>query len=113
MTIYERIRMLRELKGMSQAKLAEKCGYEGKSMISRIESGQIDLQLSKFVLIAKALDVDPIYLMGFDDEQGNEDDALLLDDLIRKARSLDSEDKARIAERIEMLLENHKYGGES
>lgn len=82
-------------------------------MISRIESGQIDLQLSKFILIAKALDVDPIYLMGFDDEQGNEDDALLLDDLIRKARSLDSEDKARIAERIEMLLENHKYGGES
>ena len=61
MTIYERIRMLRESMGMSQEELAHKCGYTGRSMISRIEAGQVDLQVSKLVLIAAALGVDAVF----------------------------------------------------
>lgn len=47
MTIYERIKMLRKNAGMSQEELARRCGYREKSMISRIESGKVDMPFSK------------------------------------------------------------------
>lgn len=109
MTIYERIRMLRELAGLSQTELAKRCGYSEKSMISRIEAGRIDLPLSKLEAIAKALGVNPAYLAGYDPEQRPRDLALELNDLIEKASQLDPEDRARIAERIDTLLEAEKY----
>lgn len=110
MDIYERIRMLRLQNGLSQDDLAKKCGYTSRQMISRIESGLVDLPLSKVEKIAHALNVAPIYLAGFSKNQKNMDDALELSSLIEKAAQLDEADRARIAERIDILLENHKYG---
>lgn len=109
MNIYDRIRMLRKNAGMSQDELAHKCGYSEKSMISRIESGAIDLPFSKVEVFATALNVDAAYLAGFSDQQNLRDRALLLSDLIDKASQLDDVDSARIAERIDMLLESEKY----
>ena len=109
MKIYDRIRMLREQAGLSQADLAALCGNKGRQMISQIENGKIDLPLSKVEVIANALDVAPIYLAGFAERQENMDHALELSNLIDKAYELDEEDRARIAERIDMLLEQEKY----
>ena len=109
MTIYERIRMLRRMNGMSQEELAKKSGYEGRSMISRIESGQIDLQISKVELIAAALGVNPEYLFGADEHQEKRDIALKLSDLIDKASRMDDIDVARLSERADALLESEKY----
>lgn len=57
--------MLRKERRMSQDELAAKCGYASKSMISRIEKGEIDLTQSKIIAIANALDTSPEYLMGW------------------------------------------------
>ena len=109
MTVYERIRMLRENAGMSQEELAHKCGYTGRSMISRIESGQIDLQVSKLHLIAAALGVDTPYLFGTGEHQNNRDIALSLSHLISKAADLDDLDLAKLQERADTMLESEKY----
>ena len=109
MTIYERIRMLRLQRGLSQDDLAKKCGYKNRQMISRIEQGLVDLPLSKVEIIAAALDVAPVYLAGFSKDQQNMDDALELSSLIEMASQLDAADRGRIAERIEMLLDSDKY----
>lgn len=109
MNIYDRIRMLRENAGLSQADLADRCGYKSRQMISLIEAGKIDLPLSKVETIAHALDVAPIYLAGFSEWQENQDKALELSALIKKASELDDADLARISERIDILLESDKY----
>ncbi len=65
--LYDNIRKRREELGMSQSKLAELMGYSDKSMISRIESGQVDLPYSKVIEFAKALKIHPVELMvGWD-----------------------------------------------
>lgn len=63
--LYENIKKFRTEKHMSQEELAEKVGYKsGKSMISRIENGQIDLGQTKIMEFAEALGVSPGELMG-------------------------------------------------
>lgn len=50
---------------MTQSELAKKMGYSEKSMISKIESGKVDLPQSKIVDFAKALNTTPSALMGW------------------------------------------------
>lgn len=86
MTIYERIRELRIANKMSQTDLALKMGYKDGSMITKIESGKVDISQKKVVAFAKALDTTPAYLMGWTDtppddplsEQPKNDDVRLL-----------------------------------
>lgn len=111
MTIYDRIKMLREMNGMSQEELARKVGYNGRSMISRIEAGKIDLQISKLEMIADALGVSVVYLFGTDEHQKNKDIALLISNLISKAADLDDVDLAKLEERADTMLESDKYKG--
>ena len=59
---------------MSQTDLAKQCGYTSRQMISRIESGIVDLPLSKVEVIADALDVSAVYLAGYSDDQEILDD---------------------------------------
>ena len=56
---YKNIRQKRVELNMSQDELAKKTGYSGKSMIARIERGDIDLPQSKIMLFADALDMTP------------------------------------------------------
>lgn len=72
MEIGERIRRRRVDLGMSQEELARKCGYSSRVSISKIESDSRGLPIDKVELIAKALKVTPAYLMGWEDEDGNE-----------------------------------------
>lgn len=72
MTIYEKIRFLREEQGLSQQDLADKLGYKSRSAINKIELGLRDISHSKVIAFANALGVSPAYLLGWsDDKEGN------------------------------------------
>ena len=60
-----RIKEFRELKGMSQSALATAVGLN-QSEISRIEKGERRLRADLLVVFAKALEVDPVTLLGND-----------------------------------------------
>lgn len=65
----ERIRSRRKELKMSQEELASLVGYTDRSTISRIEKGLIDLTESKIMAIAKALDITPEILVGWEDKK--------------------------------------------
>ena len=66
-TLYERIRQLRISAGMSQDDLAHAMGYKDRSMITKIESGKVDISQKKIYSFAKVLNTTPGYLMGWTD----------------------------------------------
>lgn len=68
MTIYDRIKDLRISQKMSQTDLAIKMGYKDGSMITKIESGKVDISQKKIIAFAKALDTTPAYLMGWTED---------------------------------------------
>lgn len=86
MTLYERIRQLRIDAGMSQDDLAKAMGYSDRSMITKIESGKVDISQKKILAFARVLNTTPGYLMGLEDhdtanasdDQPKNDDVRLL-----------------------------------
>ena len=64
--IGKKLRQLREEKGMTQEELAHKVGYKSRVSINKIEL-QRDVPLKKLSLIAKALDVSPSELAGWEE----------------------------------------------
>lgn len=65
--LYKNIKNRRIELGMTQSNLAEKTGYADKSMIAKIEKGQVDLPQTKIELFAKALNTTPADIMGWND----------------------------------------------
>lgn len=65
MELYERIKALREERGMSQEALAHAVGYTDRSSIAKVESGQVSLSAGKIARFAQALGVSPGYLTGW------------------------------------------------
>lgn len=63
-TMYYRIRELRIQNGMSQADLAKLVGYKGRSMMARIEAGEVNLSETKIKAFAGALGTTTEYLMN-------------------------------------------------
>ena len=63
MTTGDRIREMREARGMTQHELALACGYTSRSTINKIEKGAYETRLSTIQKIAKALNCDPDYLV--------------------------------------------------
>ena len=68
MTVGEKIREARLKKGYTQTELAELLGYKSRSSINKIEVQGRDIPRSSVIKFAKALDVTPAYLMGWEDE---------------------------------------------
>ena len=71
MTTGERIREAREKLNMTQDELAQKAGYKSRSSINKIENSR-ELPLQKAKAIANALDCTPGYIMGWEDNEKNE-----------------------------------------
>lgn len=69
MTMYERIKWLREEQRISQSELARLVGYTSRSSINKVEAGLVDLPQSKIAAFAKALNTTPRYLMGWEEAQ--------------------------------------------
>ena len=64
--LYENIKKRRTELNMSQQELAEAVGYSGKSMISQVENGLIDLPITMVKKFAEVLQIDAGDLMGWD-----------------------------------------------
>lgn len=67
----ERIKAKMNEHGLSSRELAKRSNIS-ESGISRILSGEIDPRVKTFTKIAEALHVDPVWLMGVDDESSHD-----------------------------------------
>ena len=63
MTIYERIKLLREEKGLSQQELAELVGFKTASAVNKIELGLRDINQSRVKAFANALNTTTSFLL--------------------------------------------------
>lgn len=68
MTVGERIKQRRLELGMTQAELAEKMGYSGKTSVCMAEKGKDNITTTKVKKYADALGVSFRYLMGLDEQ---------------------------------------------
>ena len=66
--LYENIKKYRKALGLTQTELAELVGYTDGSMITKIESGKVDLSRNKVYDFAEALETTAAKLMGLDEE---------------------------------------------
>lgn len=73
MNLYEKIKMLRKQKKISQEKLAKLTGYSDRSSITKIEQGKVDLPETKIKIFADALGTTPAYLMGWTEENASKE----------------------------------------
>ena len=69
MTIGDRVKTLRESKGMTQEELANRLGKKSKSSVAHIEKGKRDIPRSMVVQLAEILDTTPAYLMGWTEQK--------------------------------------------
>lgn len=88
MTVGDRIKLVRESKGISQEQLAKQMGYSGKTSVSKIESSGDSLNIKTVSKYASALGVTESYLMGWEEDNPEvpefEPDHLELIDLYSK-----------------------------
>ena len=108
--LYKNIKARRLELGMSQQELAEGVGYaSGKSMIARIEAGDVDLGQSKIIQIAEVLKTTPDKLMGWSDERydysvnlSKDTDPILIE-LLETSQDFTEEQQQRLLEYAKML----------
>ena len=75
-SLAKNIKSIRTARKMSQDTLAQKTGYKGKSMISRIENGTSLPPYNRVLLIAEALEVTPEELYGWSPSSSPEEKPL-------------------------------------
>ena len=63
-----KIKQIRELKNVTQEYIATQLGLSIRAY-SKIETGETQLTINRLNEISKALGVDPIEILGFDDKQ--------------------------------------------
>ena len=71
LTLYKNIKNRRKELGMNQETLAKKVGYSWKSMVSKVERGEIDLSETMIKNFANALQISASDLMGWDEIKWN------------------------------------------
>ena len=87
--------------GWTQEDLARRMGYKSFTSINKIEMNKNDIPQNKIAKFARVLGVSIPYLLELEDKKPDR-----LFDLISR---LDAEDRARIEERVLMMLEGEKY----
>jgi len=68
MTLGDRIKAERERLGWTQEELAHKIGYKSRSSVQKIETCRT-LPMNKIMSVARALNVSPSYLVGWEEEE--------------------------------------------
>lgn len=112
--LYKNIKTKRNELKISQEELAKMVGYTDRSMIAKVEKGEVDLSQSKIAAFAKALQTTPANLMGWDEEARvaniltqvtfNKD----LQALIEQTKGLSDKSTRRLFKYIELLKEEEK-----
>lgn len=64
-TTADRIKELRERRGLSQQELAERCGFKTSSAISKIENSGDEITSKKLAKVADGLNTTPASLLGY------------------------------------------------
>lgn len=105
MELYENIRKRRTELKMTQAELAQKCGYKDRSMIAQIERGAVNLSQGKIWAIADALRTTPAELMGL---EGTYEGAFL-NRMLMYIESLNQDGINKLEEYASDLSETPKY----
>lgn len=84
--LYKNIKEKRKDLGISQDELAKRVGYSGKSMISKIEKGEVDLSTNMIKKFSKALGTTPSELLGNPIYEST-DNAVIIERLEASART--------------------------
>lgn len=94
MTIADRIKEVREKRGLSQEELAKKMGLKSRSSITRIEKSGDDVSMRDIERIAEVLNCSKLYLFGYNDNDFvlNDEEMLYILDI----RSLNTSQKDRL-----------------
>lgn len=71
-TVGDNILLMRKRLGWTQEELAKRMGYKSKSTINKIELGINDIPQSKIVKFADVLGTTPAYLMGWSENESQE-----------------------------------------
>ena len=117
MDMGQKIKNLREQKGMTLEDLGNKVGV-GKSTVRKWETGIIaNMRRDKIAKIAEALNVSPAYLMGWEDNLTKENSELIPDILsdstlitnIKKLMQLNTEHKHTIYDNISYWYEKEGH----
>lgn len=105
-----RVKERRKRLGWSQQELAEKVGYADKGLISRIESGSLNVSMDKMIKLASALGVNVADLVATEPDRtlpsGGFHGGSTRPDLIpviENLKELDPSDVARVKQYIEVL----------
>lgn len=64
MTIYEKIRYLRNLRGVTLEEISKKIGYKNASAVSKLERGEIKVTVDMLPKLSEALGVTPEWLVS-------------------------------------------------
>ena len=98
----EVIKSRREELGLSQTELALRVGYKDKSTIAKIESGQRGFPVNKVKTFAKALQLQPVDLIGQDEDLADLGNRLSPEEfaLLAAFRSADRETRAEVLRRL-------------
>lgn len=107
MTIYERIKYLREKQNMSQQELALRVGYKDKSAVSKVERGDRDINQTMVKKYAEALHTTPAYLMGWEEKENPPAEPQLTEGeekLLKLIRLMPEEMKKQYIELLESTL---------
>ena len=105
--LYTNIKNRRKELGLTQTELAEKLGYADKSMIAKIEAGTVDINQSKIIAFAEALNMEPSDLYGWSKEPAYQE-GFELGKLSKKYRQLTDEEKLSVDRYIDFLLSSRK-----
>lgn len=100
MTVGERVAARRKEIKMTQDELAKKLGYKSRSSVNKIELSLADVPLSKIEDIARALDCEAGYLMGWTDKKQSE----ARDRFLKAFDQLSPEDQEVLAAQAEATL---------
>lgn len=100
----DNIRKFREACGYSQTELAEKLGIKKQTLFKYEHSIVTNVPLDMVEKIAAALSIDPAVLTGW-----SRSPETRYMEYLKKLARLDAEDRARIDERIDIMLEDEKY----
>lgn len=102
MVFCDRLRMLRESKGLTLLQLAQRIGVS-EATVQRYECGEIvNPRRDKVIALARALDVSEAFLMGWD-EQAIDDDIMLL---ARDMQQLSPARRRKAIQLVRLMLED-------
>lgn len=106
MTFGQRVKIARENAGLTQSELAKKVGFNSYTTISKIESDNSNTTRDKIVAIAKATNVSPMFLMGYDKSN---DISPTIKNIIELAKSLNYDGQKVLENYAEFLSNSDAY----